>query len=165
VNVNDLKNIVKKPNRVRHAYTQSINAMPDEVFPLLCPVRELVWAPGWQTDWVISNSGVAEQGCVFQTSFEEDTAAAIWVISKHHPETYEVEMYKIIPQYTVMKLEASLTGDGKGGTLATIAYEFTPLSPEGEHFLESRTEDWYRNFMQGWESAMNHYLATGEMAA
>ena len=37
---NDLS-AIRHPNRVKHSYTQSISGTPDQVFPLLCPVREL----------------------------------------------------------------------------------------------------------------------------
>jgi len=35
-------------------------AVLDDVFPLLCPVLELKWAPGWMPEMVISQSGVVE---------------------------------------------------------------------------------------------------------
>ena len=165
MNASNLKNITKKPHRVCHSYTQSIHATPDVVFPLLCPIRELEWTPGWHLDWVISDSGVAEQSCVFQTPGEENTAPAIWFTTQHHSDVHEVEYIKIIPKHTATKLQASLESDGKGGTLATIAYEYTALGPEGERFVDGCTEDWYLKMMLGWESAMNHYLATGKMAA
>ena len=163
MNANDLRNMVKKPYRVRHSYTQSITAPPDEVFPLLCPLRELDWAPGWQPDWVISNSGVAEQGCVFQTPGHDGSAAAVWVITEHDPGAGHVEMIKIIPEHTVMKLEISLEADGQGGTRSTVTYGHTAIGPAGERFVDECTEQWYEQFMQGWEAAMNHYLATGEL--
>src|SRR2546427_13050450 len=34
--------------RVTHEYTQTNDAPPEIVFPLLCPVREADWVPGWQ---------------------------------------------------------------------------------------------------------------------
>jgi hypothetical protein len=158
---------LNKPKRVCHSYTQTINATPDDVFPLLCPVREIDWAPGWQPDWVRSNSGVAEPGCIFQTPSGKDTVTepAIWVVTEHHPEIHRVEMLKIIPGHTVMKLKARLEDNEQGGTWATIAYEYTAIGPQGEQFVETFTEDAYRAFMLGWETAMNHYLATGQKMA
>lgn len=158
------KTPVNRPCRAEHSYTQSIRATPAEVFPLLCPVRELDWAPGWQPDWVISESGIAEEGCVFQTPGEEDTPCATWVITAYRPADHHIGMIKIIPGHTVTKLEASLAADGRGGTHATITYGFTALGPQGERFVETRTAEWYGEFMQGWESAMNHYLETGQKA-
>jgi hypothetical protein len=72
-------------------------------------------------------------------------------------------MIKVIPEHSVMRLEASLEGDGKGGTRVTITYGFTALGPQGEEYLAERTAGWYLQFMRSWEAAMNHYLATGRM--
>jgi hypothetical protein len=50
----DTLSSINTPNRVKHSYTQSINGTPEQVFPLLCPVGELDWAPGlggFTTKW------------------------------------------------------------------------------------------------------------------
>ena len=56
-----------KARRGAHEYIQTNYAAPEKVFPLLCPVREADWIPGWQYELVYSESGVAELGCVFTT--------------------------------------------------------------------------------------------------
>lgn len=149
---------VRAPCRARHRYTQSLVAPPEEVFPLLCPVRECEWVPGWRPAWVISATGVAEPGCIFQTDGEDDSAPATWVITRHDPRQYRAEMIKLIPDHTVTRLEIALEPDAAGGTLATIGYEFTALSAEGEAFVKTRTAEWYEGFMQDWESVLNAYL-------
>src|SRR2546427_12204443 len=53
--------------RVTHEYTQTNDAPPEIVFPMLCPVREADWVPGWQYKMIYSKSGMAEAGCVFTT--------------------------------------------------------------------------------------------------
>ncbi|MDO8986641.1 MAG: hypothetical protein Q7V14_00255 [Coriobacteriia bacterium] len=37
------------------------------------------------------------------------------------------------------------------------------LGLEGDEFVESFTEEYFVEFMQDWESRLNHYLATGLM--
>ena len=76
-----------------------------------------------------------------------------------------ISMIKVIPEHTVTRLDASLQADDSGRTRATIAYEFTALAEEGERFVANCTADWYRQFMEHWETAMNHYLTTGEKLA
>ncbi len=56
-----------KGNRIVHEFTQTNPAPPSAVFPLLCPVREGEWLPGWQYRLIWSDSGIAELGCVFTT--------------------------------------------------------------------------------------------------
>jgi len=156
---------INQPRRVKHRFTQSINGTPEQIFPLFCPVRETDWIPGWTTDWVISDSGVAEHNCIFQTPPREGAggAASIWVITRHDADAFEVEMFKVTPGFTVGKLHISLSAQGDSGTDATIGYEFTSLGPPGDTFLEGFTAQWYEKFMQVWEDQMNHYLETGEL--
>ena len=58
---------VQTPNRIKHSYTQNIQAPPSKVFPLLCPVREIEWVVGWNPLLVVSKSGFAELDCLFVT--------------------------------------------------------------------------------------------------
>jgi hypothetical protein len=155
--------VTRKPNRVEHAYTQTLEATPDEVFPLLCPVRELDWAPGWTTDWVISTSGVVEQDCVFRTPPKDGASEpSTWVVTRHEPARHEVEMFKFTPDHSVTKLSISLAPYETNRTRARVVYACTSLGPAGDGYLREFTAEWYEGFMRKWEAAMNHYLRTGE---
>ena len=151
---------IETPNRKKHSYEQHLVASPEKVFPLLCPVMEEMWVPGWRTEKVITTTGVVEDDCMFITLSEPQNS--IWIVTKHDPDCFQLEMYKVTPEHTIGKLEISLTGDANNATKAIISYEFTAIGPAGEQFLNEFTQQWYVNFMEGWEKAMNHYLSTGE---
>lgn len=151
---------IEKPSRIRHSYTQTIIAPPSEVFALMCPVREADWVPGWVAGQVLSDSGVAEQDCMFTTP--DGDSEAIWIITRHDPENTEVEMYKVAPGKTIGHIEIKVRADGDDCSKVQIAYAFTALGPAGEAFLKTFTQAWFDSFMQTWQVAMNHYLATGE---
>ncbi len=70
--------------RVTHEFTQTNNAPPDRVFPLLCPVREADWVPGWEYRLVYSQSGIAELGCVFTTP-NPDGVDSTWIVTEYEP--------------------------------------------------------------------------------
>jgi len=152
-------NIIK-PNRVKHTYTQSINSSPDKVFPLLCPVREIDWAVGWNPELIVTESGFAEKDCAFITKRKE--GKDYWIITNHDPFNYEIEMYIVTPGTTVGKLEIKLNKDGDEKTRATITYSYTSLSSKGDEFVKNYTQEKYLNFMKSWEDEINHYLLTGE---
>ncbi|MFC1822347.1 hypothetical protein ACFL9T_06535 [Thermodesulfobacteriota bacterium] len=152
--------IVKQPNRIKHRYRQSLTAPPEDVFPLLCPVLELDWVRGWDPELVLSNSGVAEQDCIF--ILERETENEIWVITKYDPEYYQLEMLKVTPDHSVGKIEIALFPDEGNRTFAEIVYSYTSLGPQGDEFLVTFTEEWYHKFMETWEEELNHYLSTGE---
>ncbi|MBN2341209.1 MAG: hypothetical protein JXX29_05400 [Deltaproteobacteria bacterium] len=148
---------IKKPNRVCHSYVQHLHAAPEVVFPLLCPVLEEEWVPGWSPEFVLSDSGAAEEECVFVTP--GDPASSIWIINRHEPERHYVEMYKVTPAVTVGKLRIQLSDTADGETAAEVSYEYTALSDEGDQFIEAFTKDAYNTFMQDWETALNAYLS------
>ena len=58
---------IRAPNRVTHTYKQRLHGAMSKVFPLLCPVREAEWIDGWNPIVVLTQSGYAEQDCVFVT--------------------------------------------------------------------------------------------------
>jgi len=82
--------------RVPRSYRQTINATPDQVFPLICPVREVEWLEDWDYRMIYSKTNLAEEGAVFSTSYEgeEDT---IWIITTHDSTTHEVEFVCVTP--------------------------------------------------------------------
>ena len=131
------------------------------MFPLLCPVAEEMWVPGWKTNEIFSKSGLVELDCIFTTP--SDTAESIWIVTYHNPKEFRVEMYKITPNHTVGKLEILLANGEGNSTKAIISYEFTSIGDEGEKFLNEFTPEWYSNFMIGWEKAMNYYLEMGKL--
>lgn len=146
------------PVRATHTYKQHLAAPPDAVFPLLCPVREADWITGWNPLRVVSATGVAEPDCVFITAAEPQ--AAIWYITHHAPEAGFIEMLKITPEVTACRLTIQLHRTDTGST-ADITYTHTSLGPQGDEFVAGFTADFYRTFMQAWESRLNHYLRHG----
>ena len=73
-----------------------IQGPASRVFPLLCPVREAYWAPGWEAAVLYSQSGYAEKGCVF-TSRHPGEPDTIWLITEHDPEAAVVRFSRVTP--------------------------------------------------------------------
>ncbi len=149
---------IARPNRVTRTYTQRLVAPPDAVFPLLCPVREADWIPGWDPLLVISASGLAEPDCIFVTSSQPSDA--LWYVTRHEPQAGFVEMIRVTPAVTACRLTIRLRATA-AGCEADVTYSHTSLGPQGDDFVASFTEDFYRRFMQEWESKLNHYLRHG----
>lgn len=149
---------IVKPNRAVRTYTQHLVAAPDAVFPLLCPVREAEWIEGWDPALVVSASGVAEPDCVFTT--RSGPVEAVWYVTRHEPLAGFVEMLKITPGVTACRVTIRLRA-AAGGSEADVTYSHTSLGPEGDAFVASFTEDFYREFMRDWESRLNQFLSRG----
>jgi hypothetical protein len=158
---------IKELNRAKRSDVQHIDASPETVFPLLCPVLEARWAPGWMPELVLSRSGVCEQDCAFITPPEppSERHSSIWIVSKHDPANWTLQMYKVTPEHTISKLDISLEGESGPTTSAEISYEITAIGPAGHELMEGFTEDSFKEFMAQWEMTLNHYLKTGKMIA
>lgn len=152
--------LIRPPNRVSRTYTQRLVAGPERVFPLLCPVREADWIEGWDPLVVLTGSGVAEPDCVFVT--QADPHPAVWYVTRHEPERGFVEMLKLTPEVTACRVTIDVRPAGDGSE-ATITYSHTSLGLEGDAFLDTFTEAYYRDFMAEWEARINHYLEHGTM--
>lgn len=122
---------------------------------MLCPVREAEWIPGWDPLLVVSNSGVAEQDCVFVTASLPSNA--IWYITRHEPAAGIVEMLKLTPGITACRLSIQVRA-AAGGSEADVTYGHTSLGEEGDAFVAAFSEEYYTRFMRDWEARLNDYL-------
>jgi hypothetical protein len=147
--------------RVTHEYTQTNDAPPETVFPLLCPVREADWVPGWQYTMIYSKSGVAEAGCVFTTPNDDGTQTT-WLVTEYDPARLRIGFAWVNPAQVAAQIEISLKKNSKGATTAVIRYTYTGLSTAGNQEIECYDKKWFEQKMQGWEAAINHYLRTGK---
>ena len=151
--------------RVVRRYTQAIEAAPEVVFPLLCPVREGEWLDGWaeRCEVVHSDSGVAEEGCVFRTR-AKDERETVWTVTRHDPGARVIEFHRVTPGLLATRLALGVEAGPDGRSAVTIAYTLTPLGAEGRQAIAS---DWdERSFardMAWWEQSMNHWLRTGQV--
>jgi hypothetical protein len=145
--------------RVTHQYTQTNCAPPETVFPLLCPVREADWVPGWQYRLIYSKSGVAEAGCVFLT--QENERETTWIVTEYDPIAFRIAFVWVDPGMVTAQICIHLERSADA-TSAHIRYTYTGLSPEGNREMERYDEPWFRHKMQSWQAAINHYLRTGK---
>jgi hypothetical protein len=152
---------IEPPVRVRHIFTQQLNASADRVFPLLCPVREADWIEGWDPDVVYTTSGVAEPDCVFVTGAGADRA--VWSVTQHEPATGHVAFVKVIPDLAVTHIRIQVTTIDDDHSSAVIEYQMTALGPAGEQAVGEFTADRYASSMRLWEDRLNHYLTAGQL--
>jgi hypothetical protein len=151
-------NIVN-PNRGKHSCTQTWNGKVESVFPLLCPVKEADWVPGWEPNLVVSSSGVMEKNCIFLEPEGENEA--VWVVTAYENNHY-LDMYRVMPGVAVSQFTIILDED-ENYTKACISYEHTSLGEAGDELVNEFTEGGFNEFMSHFEAAINHYLETGSM--
>jgi hypothetical protein len=144
-----------------YVYDMHIDAPVEDVFPLLCPVRENDWVIGWEemTTLISSESGFAELGAVFQTQHPGEAAEA-WVITQYEP--MERIAFARFGGDVVTRLEIDLA-EVHGKTRATWTTSQVATSASGNARVEAVTQDSHDASRTGLEVMLKYYLATGEM--
>ena len=157
--------LIRDPKRVDRTYEQRLAAPPERVFPLLCPVREKDWVPGWDPVVVYSLSGVAEDDCVFLTPGRDTSPDAVWVVTRYEPAQFRIEFVRVVPGVTASRIRIALQADDDVAgpcTRARVGYQHTSLGAAGDALVDGYTEEVYRDFMQTWERNLNAYLKAEE---
>ncbi len=148
--------------RAVREHVQTNPVPPERVFPLLCPVREAEWVPGWEYRLVYSKSGIAELGCVFTTP-NDDGSHTTWMTIEYEA-ARRIGFVWMWPKMVAARLRFELEPAG-GKTHLHARYEYTGLSEKGNAEVDRYTEEWFAAKMEHFEAALNHYLANGKMIA
>lgn len=135
--------------------TLTFSSTPEEVFPLLCPVREYDWIPDWSCTMIHTISGVAELGCVFARERGET-----WITTRYEPPA-RID-YTILTPSAVRTLAFVLTASAHG-TTAALRSTATALSPAGAADVLGWTADDQQRMWTLREAQANHFLHTGTM--
>jgi len=128
----------------------AVAAPPDVAFPLFTPAGEKLWVAGWDPDFHHPADGETVAGGAFST-VGADGRAAHWVIVDWQPERHRVRYARITPGLRGGTVEVECHGDGDGGTLARVTYDLVAFNADGDADLAGWTDDWYRDFLAGWE--------------
>ncbi len=137
-----------------------LDAPPERVFPLLCPVLEYDWIEDWRCEVLHSVSGVAEEGCIFRTQFQNE-GQMTWIVSRYEA-PWRIEFACFVPGSHTMRLKLQLSAQG-AGTLLHWTREFTATDPAGEAWVARYPDAEHRNMMTRLERMLTHYLKNGTM--
>jgi len=138
-----------------------LEGTPDAIFPWLCPVRESEWVEPWRCTMIYSDSGFAEQDCIFQTEFPQDGPRDTWVVSRHERPTL-IEFVRVNARRAI-RYTITLCSTAEGTTHAEWRQVLTGLDADGDAMIGSLSEPDFRARMGALEGTLNHFLTTGRM--
>jgi hypothetical protein len=156
------KIVWKKSDRFERSRIFALEGRPSAVFPLLCPVLEYDWLPGWRCEMVHSASGVAEKDAVFMTR-EAPGRKAVWTTITYEPDRL-VEYLIALGRDGVVRLSIGLKEAAAGKTEVSWTMRFTAISPLGRKLMAKRFgEAAFGKMLDDRERELNHYLKHGAM--
>ncbi len=147
--------------RITREYIQLNAGQPENVFPLLCPVRESEWLPHFKAKVIYSSTGISEDGAIFQTTHGDDVKIT-WIITKYNPNSH-IEMLYIVPDTMIVRINIQLEKHDDRHTKTRIRYTYTGLTEKGNSEVEKFTEESFNQQMEHWEKAINFYLIYGKI--
>ena len=148
------------PNHITCRQAMSLPAAPQDLFPLLCPVREAEWLPGWTARILHSLSGVAEDGCVFTTP-GDGAEPWTWIIARHDAAEGRTRFVVFVPGSHVRVLDIEVR-PAPGGCTATWTYTLTALTEAGAAFLPVFAAEFPAR-MARLETLLTDFLGAGSM--
>lgn len=149
-----------KAKRIYRKHEFLLQASPDQVFPLLCPIREYDWIESWKCDLIYSESSFAENDCIFTTHFSNEENET-WVVDK-----YEMNKQIQFIRFTktrVIRHSISLIECENNTTKAVWEQLTTSLNSEGNIFIENFPDEEYTDMVKRIEKMLNYYLLKGIM--
>lgn len=133
----------------------------EDVFPLLCPVREIDWLDGWDYHMIHSNSGLIEEGCVFTTT-HLDKEKTVWTVTKHNKQVFKVSFVRVTPNKNVVMIDISVEPVSDQQSKTHITYPYIHINSADNINSIGLEKDFITN-MKWWEESINYYLENGVM--
>ena len=146
--------------RVRFTYRQDHNAPASKVFPLLCPTKEYDWIKTWKCNLIYSQSGYAEENCVFTTNFPEDGGQETWIVINYQPND-SIQFIRV-NDLRVIRYNITLKDNADGTSSSEWEQVITGLNEEGNRFVGGLSQEKYAEEKKKLETMLNHYLQTGK---
>lgn len=148
--------------RIVREYRDRIEAPAAEVFPLLCPVREHEWLPGWSSRMIYSDSGLIEKDCIFVGSFLGN-GSDVWICTAFDPDAFVKEFVIVGSGRRVVNMRVQLKAQADGSTDIAWRTVITPLNEAGNTEVRGLTDEAYQHMMGNLVKCLKYYCATGTM--
>lgn len=135
-----------------------LNGPVDLIFQLFSPEGERQWVPGWNPEPIHPARAALEKGFIFRT--KEEKGDAIWIVTHFDSVRHEVEYYRIELQRYVAQIKVQCIQASESITDASIIYEFSGLSKDGNQEIARMTQASYDQKMERWTGWINNSLET-----
>ncbi len=146
-------------------HQERIQAPPDRIFPLLCPIEEYKWINNWECEMVYSESGVVEDNCIFREEISPllfgSHRPATWITTLHDPDNFR-RHFVIVREALVTKAEISIEVSGNGVSTVRWTSIATTLNEKGNRIFDD-LQDKQMLMLKFLGTSLRHYCETGEM--
>jgi hypothetical protein len=145
----------------------TINAPVEEVFPLICPVREYDWIPGWKCTLVFCPNGRNEKDVVFKEKMSSPFllakigARTTWTTVLHDKSNNRVH-FRWDTKISSSLYKMELFPVDSSQTRCTISLNFQINNDSQLTKLKPNSKYKIAFLIEGLASMLKHYCETGE---
>lgn len=146
---------------VSHTTAFEIDQPAATLFPLFSAEGEKLWVPGWDYTDVMGYPEMHEDYVFLTDSHDHAAGQAVWLVKRHDPEAWRVELYKVEPGDKVGLVKVGLSELAPSRTRVEVTYTYTGLSASGDEFVRGFTAEAYAAFIGEWKELLEAYFAGG----
>ena len=114
--------------------TLHVPAPPLEAVHFFTPEGEARWLPGWQPEYLHPEGDTVQEGAVFRTRLHGEPA--VWLVSHFDLAGGAIDYVRVTPESRIGTVSIRCA-PAPEGTLVTVTYRMTALSPAGEQALDA----------------------------
>ena len=130
-----------------------VNRPVEKCFPLFTPEGEKQWAEGWSYDRICPLEGPEEEGLIFRTH-DQRGLEMIWRIQRlDFPRA--ASYYVVTEGSHITEVHVTLEAVDAGKTQVEVEYVYVSFSSAGAEYVETVTEDAYRERMLDWKRSID----------
>lgn len=124
----------------------SIDASVDTVFPLVSPIEEYKWIPGWKCKLIHYPRDIIALGAIF---YEISSAPFLignyngkttWTVVEYEPENYKLH-FRLDNKKSSSLYKIELSDDGQGKTKGNLDFTYTAINKKGNQLVVDKVED------------------------
>jgi hypothetical protein len=131
--------------RARLQGTVAVDVPAAQAIELFTPSGERPWAPGWDPSFPAPAADETEPGTVFETGGH---GSLTWIVVARESGR-SIKYAVVAPGVRAGTIEVGCADDGSGATTATVTYDMTALSADGER--------WLAEFAAGYDRYLAHW--------
>lgn len=142
------------------AFTAELSGNSAAIFPLLCPTREYDWIPGWQCTLLYSESGFAEELCVF-TKINDIGSKETWICTRYEPN--KAIQYTRFSEEMLGRLDITLLSEQSNNSRWHWQETLISLNEAGYTFLLNHTQEQSQTKFERINLLLEYYIKHGRM--
>ena len=125
-----------KSKKARSVFPVHINAPVEKVFPLVSPIGEYRWIPGWKCNLIHCPNDIIAQGTIFSEISSapfligRSNGETTWTVVMHDPENFKIH-FRLDNEISSSLYKIELENNNEGGTVGRLDLTYNGINKKG----------------------------------